>query len=309
MARRKTPPKTLHHPPESGRITGTVSRDGKRFRHPVSPRLKKPLGLPTRGKTAHNRLRRTDTFLALCYPDLIRHLPGLYVDLGFGEEPATTVETAFRLRRLNPELCILGVEIDRARVAAAQPFSGPGLEFRLGGFNLPLREGECASVIRAMNVLRQYPESEYSASIGLLSQYLPQGGLLLEGTSDPAGALMAFNLFLRAGGNLVHEGLVFSVRLRHPFEPRDLQAVLPKNLIHHVETGSPMDRFFEDWSLTWRRARKSSPADPRLRLEHSARHLAVDFGYPIDLRPAILRRGFVRMRTIPQPGPAFPLSK
>jgi hypothetical protein len=303
MVRRTASSKATNHPQASGRNAGSDSREGKPAHPRIFPRTKKPLGLPTRGKTAPNRLRRTDVFLALCYPDWIRHLPGLYIDLGFGEEPATTVETAFRLRRLNPALGILGVEIDPARVAAALPFSGPELEFRLGGFNLPLQDGEGAAVIRAMNVLRQYPESEYPASIRLLGQYLPQNGLLLEGTSDPPGRLMAFNLYRRSGAGLSYDGLVFSVRLRHPFQPRDLQAVLPKNLIHHVEQGSPMDRFFADWDLAWQRARRSFASDPRLRLEQSIRYLAGACGYPIDLRAAVLRRGFIRLRAIPPSGP------
>ncbi len=45
---------------------------------------KKPLGLPTRGKTAPNRLRPTDTYLALNYSEFIREMPGYYVDLGYG---------------------------------------------------------------------------------------------------------------------------------------------------------------------------------------------------------------------------------
>lgn len=98
-----------------------------------APRSKKPLGLPTRGKTAPNRLRPTDAYLALCYPGFLRALPGVYVDLGFGQFPSTTVETAARLRRLNPGLRIVGVEIDPERVAGAEPWAGPGLEFRLGG--------------------------------------------------------------------------------------------------------------------------------------------------------------------------------
>lgn len=71
-----------------------------------------PLGQPTRGKTAPNRLRKTDTFLAVAYPEFIRHLPGLYVDLGYGAYPITSVETLHRLRRLNPPLRVLGVELD-----------------------------------------------------------------------------------------------------------------------------------------------------------------------------------------------------
>ena len=260
---------------------------------------KKPLGLPTRGKTAPNRLRPTDTYLALCHAEFVRTLPGLFVDLGYGETPQTTLESTARLRRLNPDAQILGVEIDPLRVAAAQPAAGPGLEFRLGGFNLPLRPGEQAAVIRAMNVLRQYPESEYDPSIGILTQFLCEEGLLLEGTSDPLGRWMAFNAYRRVLGKTVSDGLVFAVRLRHPFAPRELQAVLPKNLIHHAEPGSALDGFFGDWERCWRRAFRRAPDDPRHCFRLAALDLAADFGYPVDRRSILLGRGFLRLISIP----------
>jgi hypothetical protein len=263
-------------------------------------RSKKPQGHPTRGKTAPNRLRPTDTYLALCYGGILRRLPGLYVDLGFGESPQTTLETAGRLRRLNPDLRILGVEIDPARVAAAREYSGPGTEFRLGGFNLPLEAGECAAVIRAMNVLRQYPEQAYRASIDELTARLCPEGLLLEGTSDPPGRLMVFNLYRRTGGASVCEGLVFSVRLRHPFSPRDLQAVLPKNYIHHAEPGGTLDRFFGDWERCWRRAFRQSPRDARRRFLLAARALSKECGHPVDGRSSLLARGFLRLTASPE---------
>ncbi len=284
----------------------SASQDSTRHSGRFARRSKKPLGLPTRGKTAPNRLRPTDTYLALCHAGFIRRLPGLYVDLGFGETPQTTLETADRLRRFNPDLRILGVEIDPARVAAARAFSGPGTEFRLGGFNLPLGKGEHAAVIRAMNVLRQYPEDEYRASIEVLAGGLCEEGLLLEGTSDPPGRLMAFNLYRRAGGVTVCDGLVFSVRLRHPFSPRDLQAVLPKNHIHHAEPGSELDRFFGDWEACWRRALRRSPENPRHQFLLAARDLSTDFGYPVDGRSTLLQRGFLKWTASPREQPSQP---
>jgi hypothetical protein len=283
-----------------------ITRDSNRRAGRFDSRLKKPLGLPTRGKTAPNRLRPTDTYLALCHAGFLRRLPGLYVDLGFGETPQTTLETADRLRRLNPDLRILGVEIDPERVAAARLFSGPGMEFRLGGFNLPLGKGEHAAVIRAMNVLRQYPEQEYPAAIDLLTGGLCAEGLLLEGTSDPPGRLMAFNLYRRAGGAAVCDGLVFSVRLRHPFSPRDLQAVLPKNHIHHAGPGSELDRFFGEWEESWRRAFRRSPHNPRRQFLLAARGLAADFGRPVDGRSNLLLRGFLRLSAVPRENPPQP---
>ena len=86
--------------------------------------LKRPAGQPTRGKTAPNRLRRVDSFVLLFDSPLLRRTEGdfaaaLFVDVGFGAEPITTLQSANRLRQVNAQLPVLGVEIDRERAAAA----------------------------------------------------------------------------------------------------------------------------------------------------------------------------------------------
>ncbi len=285
-------------------------------------RRPKFLGQPTRDKTAPNRLRKTDTFLALAYPDFVRHMPGLYVDLGYGAYPLTSVETLHRLRRLNPSLRVLGVEIDPERVAEAAAYAEPGLEFRLGGFNLPLRPGECVSVIRAFNVLRQYDEAEVEGALGTLSESLTESGLILEGTSDPLGRLLAFNVYQpgereaglplsrRAlssgeggwggeGFRLKHLAFVLAPTLRTDFSPRQFQTVLPKNFIHHAEPGGAIDRFFAAWHAAWQAAR-SQANDLRQVFTRSALRLADQYGYNLDRRPALLRRGFLCL------GPEWP---
>jgi len=282
----------------------------------------KPLGQPTRGKTAPNRLRKTDTFLALAYPEFVRHMPSLYVDLGYGAYPITSVETLHRLRRLNPNLRVLGVEIDPQRVAEAVPFAEPGLEFRLGGFNLPLQPGECVSVLRAFNVLRQYDEAEVEGALVALSESLTEAGLIIEGTSDPLGRLLAFNVYQlgerEAGpplsrrkspsgeGGRGGEGLrlkrlafVLAPTLRADFVPRQFQAVLPKNFIHHAEPGGAIDQFFAAWQAAWHAAR-SQAKDLRQVFTQSALRLANQYGYNLDRRPALLRRGFLCL------GPGWP---
>jgi hypothetical protein len=291
------------------------------------------LGSATRGKTAPNRLRRTDTFLLVAYPERVRASSGLFVDLGFGAAPVTSVETLARLSRLNPRLRVVGVEIDSARVAAAQPFAGPRLQFRLGGFDLPLDPGERVAFLRAFNVLRQYPEEDVPGALRALSRHLVPGGLVLEGTSDPTGRLLAFLVHERraaspdpptpavrrapeapwpgrprgpgrgaAGHGEGPEGLdraalVFAPRLRDDFSPRTLQAVLPKSFIHQAAPGGAVDRFFAAWDEGWRRAR---PAAPARRFAGAAAWLAGSAGYRVDPRPALLRRGFLVL------GPEWP---
>jgi len=263
------------------------------------PSRSRPLGQVTRGKTAPNRLRKTDTFLAVAYPEWVRHMPGLYVDLGYGFFPITSVETRQRLRGLNPQLQVLGVEIDPQRVADAQAFATEGLSFRLGGFNLPLQPGERVSVVRAFNVLRQYPEAAVAEALAALAAPLTPGGLILEGTCDPLGRLLTFNVYQKQGAALARAALVLAPTLHAGFLPRQFQAVLPKNFIHHAEPGGPIDRFFGAWHAAWQHARAQA-RDPRQAFTLAARRLADIYGYPVDRRPALLRRGFLML------GPEWP---
>ena len=160
---------------------------------------KKLEGQPTRGKTAANRLRRVDNFILLYEPSLLTRTDGLFaqalfVDLGYGFDPRTTLESAARFRRLNPDLPILGVEIEKDCVEAALPYADEKTFFRLGGFNLPLKEGEHVHLIRAFNVLRQYEEQDFAPAYERLAHYVLPGGLIIEGTSTPYGQIWCANV-------------------------------------------------------------------------------------------------------------------
>jgi hypothetical protein len=261
----------------------------------------RPAGQITRGKTASNRLRRVDNWLVLYDPALItaREDPlgsAVFVDLGFGAEPTTTLETGQRLRRLNPTLRIIGVEIDRERVAAAQPFADALTEFRFGGFNLPLEPTESARIIRAFNVLRQYEPDAVAEAHRTLCQYLVRSGLLIEGTSDPLGRVWVANLIRRKDEAACgREGLIFSTNFRAGFRPEDFQSVLPKNLIHRVVPGERIYAFFESWKQAYREALPLRPWGPRQLFVGSARGLA-ERGYAIDLRRKWLARGYLLWR-------------
>lgn len=277
------------------------------------------MGQPTRGKTARNRLRRVDTFLALYDPGLIRREDGpfagaWFVDLGYGAEPVTTLESAQRLRRINPALPVLGVEIDPERVAAAQPFADQWTQFRLGGFNLPLRpradgSWETARAIRAFNVLRQYEEGAVAGAWAAMTGSLLPGGLLIEGTAEPLGRVWVANLLRREtsappalGGlpwgeeaALRHEGLLFSTNFRLGFDPAEFQAVLPKNLIHRMRPGEPIYALLEAWKRAARETMAERFWGPRQWFVAAAHRLAA-LGYPLVLRRKLLSSGYLLVR-------------
>ena len=68
-----------------------------------------------------------------------------------GETPITVIELRTRLQPVRPDVAVLGLEIDPARVAAARPAEKPGLSFERGGFELA---GRRPTIVRAANVLR-----------------------------------------------------------------------------------------------------------------------------------------------------------
>jgi hypothetical protein len=275
----------------------------KRPPHPLStPR--KPAGQPTRGKTARNRLRRVDNFVLMYDPALLCRNDGdfadaCFVDLGYGAEPFTTLESAARFRQVNPSLPVLGVEIDPVRVAAAAPYADAQTDFRLGGFNLPLGvlpdgRPERVRLIRAFNVLRQYEASQVAEAYALMGRGVLPGGLLIEGTSDPPGRIWVANV-LRKQAEWQPEALVFSTNFRLGFDPGDFQAVLPKNLIHRVVAGEPIYDFFQAWKRAAAETRTVQPWGLRQWFTASAQRLAAA-GYAIHLRGHWLRRGYLIWR-------------
>lgn len=268
----------------------------------VHPRQtpKKPQGQVTRGKTARNRLRPVDNFFLMYDPGLLARSDGdfsraLFVDLGYGAEAFTTLETASRFRKVNPRLGILGVEIEPERVARALPFADGQTFFRLGGFNIPLLPGESIRAIRAFNVLRQYEEADVTPAWAQMARDVLPGGLLVEGTSNPFGSILAANVLRRLGDDSTpwrQEAIVFYTNFRLGFDPVEFQTILPKNFIHRVTPGELIYDFFEAWKAS---AAESAPMRTfglRTWFAASAESLARR-GYKIRLQKKWLNRGWL----------------
>jgi len=288
----------------------------------------KRMGQPTRGKTASNRLRRVDNFILLYEPSLLTRTaptslnPGsdlfadsIFVDLGYGFDAHTTLESASRFRRVNPNLRILGVEIDKERVEATLPYADEKTFFRLGGFNLPLKDGEHVCLIRAFNVLRQYEEKDFVPAYERLAQYVLPGGLMIEGTSTPYGQLWAANVVrkIETGdwrlddressqrservedwriGDWGFEALVFSTNFRMGFDVEEFQTILPKNLIHRVVPGEAIYDFFEAWKQSAKETASFKTYGVKQWFTASAEGLARK-GYKVNLQRKFLSKGYL----------------
>ncbi len=255
------------------------------------------IGRPTRGKTALNRLRQVDAYVAIAEPGALRGGSPLVVDLGYGARPWTTLEMADRWWRVNPRLRFLGIEIDAERVAAAQPFAQEGrLSFALGGFDVAQTTGRgAARLVRCYNVLRQYDEHEVELALERIRPAIEEGGWLVEGTCDPLGRMTAFDVYRHRAGRLEHRALVFGTNFRSALEPADFRAILPKRMIHRM-LEEPQARFFADWSNAWMIARGQGLRSERAVWATAARELRERFCHLVDTRPRILRRGYLVVR-------------
>nr|WP_174562518.1 class I SAM-dependent methyltransferase [Nocardia acidivorans] len=237
-------------------------------------RLIKPIGTITRGTTGGNRLRRGDRWL-LHDPLVTRRLleapEPLVVDLGYGASPVTTLEMAGRLRTIRPDLRVVGLEIDPERVVPGQQ----GVTFARGGFELA---GLRPNLVRAFNVLRQYPESAVPQAWSTILAGLAPNGLLLDGTCDELGRRCAWVLLDRTGPlSLTLAWDPFTVD-----QPSDIAERLPKALIHRNIPGEPIHTLLTAADRAWSHAAPLAPYGPRVRWRHAADMLR-DQGFP--LRP------------------------
>lgn len=212
------------------------------------------LGLATHGTTAPRRLRRVDDWLVAVHGELLTAAPDpLVVDLGFGDSAVTTVELHARLRALRQDVTVVGLENDPARVAAAGDAQADGLSFATGGFELA---GRRPTVVRAMNVLRQYDHAAASAAWLAMQNALAPGGLLVEGSCDEAGTRAAWVTLDRDGPRT----LTLAADVATLTRPCELAAQLPRSLIEQHAPGHPVHDLLVSLDQAWERAATGKPA-------------------------------------------------
>jgi hypothetical protein len=251
---------------------------------------RRPLGVVTRGTTNPNRLRRVDNWIVATCADRLRAADDpLVVDLGYGATPVTAVELRARLAAgVRPDVRLVGLEIDAARVAAAAPAADPpGLTFARGGFELA---GLRPVLVRAFNVLRQYDESEVPAAWRTMTAALAAGGVLIEGTCDELGRLGGW-LLIDADGPRT---LTLAAKLGTLGSPAELAERLPKALIHRNVPGERVHDLIRALDDAWHAAAGYATFGPRQRWLRSVTHLK-QTGWPVLDRPNRWRHGEVTL--------------
>ncbi|KWX67086.1 methylase [Mycobacterium sp. NAZ190054] len=251
-----------------------------------------PIGQVTRGTTGHNRLRRSDRWLvhsSRVRTALQAAADPLVVDLGYGAKPVTTLELAVRLRRVRTDLRVVGLEIEPERVRAGQAAvrdgAAPGVEFALGGFELA---GHRPILVRAFNVLRQYPVGEVGDAWAAMQHRVAPGGLIVDGTCDELGRLCCWVL-------LDTSSAVSLTLACDPFaieRPSDLAERLPKVLIHHNVPGQPIHTLLRAADRAWASAAGHGVFGPRIRWR-AMLELLVTEGFPVTSPRRSLRDGIL----------------
>jgi len=234
-----------------------------------------PIGSVTRGTTGTNRLRRVDRWMTQL-PVLRTSERALVVDLGFGASATTTIELHDRLALVRPDVEVVGIEIDPARVELAARSARAGVSFRLGGFEVPLPGGRRATVIRALNVLRQYDEAQVLGHWRRMAARLEPGGSLVEGTCDEIGRVASW-VEVREAGPI---GLTISLRLVGLERPSIVAERLPKALIHRNVPGEPVHELVAALDRHWQLNAPLSAWGPSQRFIATAKGLAAD-GWPV----------------------------
>lgn len=206
----------------------------------------KRIGTVTRGTTNPNRLRRVDRFIATM--PVLKKVNPVVVDLGYGASPITAIELRDRLLKVNPKVHVVGVEIEKERVAKGLEIAEPGLDFMLGGFETPLPKGfEKADVIRAFNVLRQYDERDVKPAWELMVSRLNRDGVLVEGTCNEIGRVSSWITVTHDGPRL----FTISLHLGSLEIPSIVAERLPKALIHHNVPGERIHEYLKALDQAW----------------------------------------------------------
>lgn len=251
--------------------------------------LKKPVGAITRGTTNPNRLRRIDRYLTQLVS--LRNTERLLaVDLGYGKTPITAVELLTRLRKINPGIRVLGIEIDPARVSDAKPLEHNLLRFAHGGFEIPIppefSDRKDVDLIRALNVLRQYSESEVQDAWALMQSRLSKNGFIVEGTSDEIGRVASWITLNK------NEPLTFtiSLRLQGLDKPSKVAERLPKILIHKNIPGNAINAYLAELDKQWEKAAGFGTFGSAQRFTQTAK-ATLQAGWPIENKPKRWRLG------------------
>lgn len=254
-----------------------------------SRRSTKPIGNVTRGTTNPNRLRRIDRWLSgpqawRLRADVAESGLARVIDLGYGGSPITAVELHSRISKVCKQAQVTGIEIEAERVRIAKPLERDGLDFKVGGFEVPV-EGK-VTMVRALNVLRQYEEADVRLIWQTVCSRLTRNGIFVDGTSDEIGRRTTW-VTLDANGPL---SLSISLKFGAFELPSDVAERLPKALIHHNIEGQKIYDFLQALDQEWIKGAPFASFGNRQRWLRMCQAM-YDAGWPVKREPSRWRLG------------------
>jgi hypothetical protein len=211
----------------------------------------------------------------------------LVIDLGYGALPVTTLELAARLRVVRADVRVVGLEIHPERVQAARASATNTVEFGLGGFELA---GTRPVLVRAFNVLRQYPVDAVREAWSAMQRQLAPGGLIVDGTCDELGRRCCWVLLDAAGPvSLTLACDPFAIE-----RPSDLAERLPKALIHRNVAGQPIHTLLTAADRAWASVAGHGVFGPRVRWRAMLDLLRSE-GFPVEPPRRRMRDGVLSL--------------
>ena len=244
----------------------------------------------TRGKTRPERLSLWLRWLRHNYEEL--NAPPSYsiVDLGYGEKPYSTIELLDAVEDWDMVPAIVGIESSEHRHAQASALQHPKIQFLLGGAEAIVACSPPARLIRAINVLRQYPPDQTAAVRRSWLTFCAPGALITEGTTDRDGNVLGMWLLSRDRP----ETLILGTRCTHGFAPAQLFAALPNDIRWQHTRPAWVATLFEAWTDNWRQT--SSRLEPRERFEQSVHALHEGHTAWVVRDPALWALGLVEFQ-------------
>lgn len=219
-----------------------------------------PVDRAVRARTRAGRLAALDAWVCHERAEVLRP-GGVVLDVGFGAEPVTTLELAAAARAVTPDLEVVGVERDAARVGEVE-----GVRLVRGDFASLAALGP-ACLVRVMNVLRGYREDEVPAIHAALGAATAEDGLVLEGSADTEGHVTTAWVLSKRGGALVRDALLFHTDFSRGFSPWLFRDWLPRDLRRRVKPGEPVHALLSAWAAA---VEALGPGrEPRARFEES----------------------------------------
>lgn len=201
----------------------------------------------TRGKTKPRRLQLWLSWFRQTFHQSNTLRDRSIVDLGYGEKPYSTFELFEEAQRWFPSISLIGLETAEHRHLQAQSLNHPKIQFILGSADAIASCTPRPYLIRALNVLRQYPPRHVALIREDWLQKCPDDLILTEGSTDRDGHVLGMWVV----GKQRKARLVLGVSGERGFAPNQVVAALPNDLRWQHTRPEWVSTLLDRWTAAW----------------------------------------------------------